>query len=103
MMMAVALIVGTTAFANVESTSTIDINEVSIVQTNDDGYASVKLEELNEKVQATIQTYVETYEVAELTYHAERKLTKVTLVDRTDHSEKVVVLDDEGKETEDAA
>lgn len=100
MMLAVAVVLGTSAFANVQSYSLneSDSSIVAVNQTNDDGYKEVKFEDLNEKVQATIQSYTELYDILALAYNTEKKLTKVTLSLRGDQSVKVVLLDDEGKE-----
>ncbi len=98
MMLAIAIVFGTSAFASVQSS----INEGNAVpainQSTDDGYKDVKIEELNEKVQAAIQGYAELYDLAALSYNADKKLTKVTLSSKEDQSLKVVILDDEGKE-----
>jgi lipocalin len=43
----------------------------------------------------------EVYDVAKVEFDAEKELTKVTLANKEDKSEKVVVLNKEGKEVED--
>ncbi|GAB6123705.1 hypothetical protein [Dysgonomonas termitidis] len=98
MMLAIAIVFGTSAFANVQSSSSENNATVAISQTNDDGYVEVKLEDLNEKVQAAIKGYTESYDVSALGYNADKKLTRVTLSSKADQSIKVVILDDEGKE-----
>jgi ABC-type glycerol-3-phosphate transport system substrate-binding protein len=98
MMLAIAIVFGTSAFANVQSSSSENNATVAISQTNDDGYVEVKLEDLNEKVQAAIKGYAESYDVSALGYNADKKLTRVTLSSKADQSIKVVILDDEGKE-----
>ena len=98
MMLAIAIVFGTSAFANVQSLSVENNAVVAISQSNDDGYVDVKFEDLNEKVQAAIQGYTESYNVTALAYSADKKLTKVTLSSKSDESIKVVILDDEGKE-----
>ncbi|HMM03460.1 MULTISPECIES: hypothetical protein [unclassified Dysgonomonas] len=98
MMLAIAIVFGTSAFANVQSLSVENNAVVAVSQANDDGYVDVKLEDLNEKVQAAIQGYTESYNVTALAYNADKKLTKVTLSSKSDESIKVVILDDEGKE-----
>jgi hypothetical protein len=98
MMLAIAIVFGTSAFANVQSLSSENNAVVAINQINDDEYVDVKFEDLNEKVQATIQGYTESYDVTALAYNAEKKFTRVTLTAKSDQSIKVVILDDEGKE-----
>lgn len=98
MMLAVVVVLGTSAFANTQSSLTENDVIVAVSQVNDDGYEEVKFEDLNEKVQAAIQGYTELYDVKALAYNAEKKLTRVTLSLISDQSIKVVILDDEGKE-----
>lgn len=98
MMLAIAIVFGTSAFANVQSLSSENNTVVAINQANDDEYVDVKFEDLNEKVQTTIQGYTESYDVTALAYNAEKKFTRVTLTAKSDQSIKVVILDDEGKE-----
>ncbi len=70
----------------------------------DDGFATVKFEDLNEKVQAAVRTLIDQYDINLLQYNAEKKITKVTATNKEDKSEKIVYFDDEGKEvTLDAA
>ncbi|MDR1089562.1 MAG: hypothetical protein LBL79_00670 [Prevotella sp.] len=97
MMLAIAIVFGTSAFANAQSLSG-EKNAVAVNQINDDEYADVKFEDLNEKVQATIQGYTESYDITALAYNAEKKFTRVTLASKSEKSTKVVILDDEGKE-----
>lgn len=98
MMLAIAIVFGTSAFANVQSSLNDSNSVIAINQTNDDGYVDAKFDDLNEKVQTTIRGYIESYDVTALAYNAEKKLTKVTLLSKSDESIKVVILDDEGKE-----
>lgn len=72
--------------------------EIALTQTEDDVYKEVKLEDLNQKVQETINGYTEAYKIKSLAYMEEKKVTKVTLTANADGSEKEVLLDDEGKE-----
>lgn len=98
MMLAIAIVFGTSVFANVQSSSSENTIIAAIGQTTEDGYVDVKFEDLNEKVQATIQGYLELYDVTALAYNADKKLTKVSLSSKADQSVKVVILDEEGKE-----
>ncbi len=81
-------------------TNVKNVQETSINQT-DDGFKTVKLEELNTQVQAAIKGYDANYTIKSLTYNAEKSLTKVTLISKTDSKEKVVILNAEGKEVKD--
>ncbi len=72
--------------------------DVEMAQANEDVYKEVKLADLNEKVQATISSFTEAYEVKSLGYNEEKKETKVTLTAKDGGSEKVVLLNEEGKE-----
>lgn len=70
----------------------------------DDGFVNVKFEDLNEKVQAAVRSMLDQYDINVLQYDAEKKITKVTATNKEDQSQKIVYLDDEGKEvTLDAA
>lgn len=64
----------------------------------DDGFVNVKFEDLNEKVQAAVRSMLDQYDINVLQYDAEKKITKVTATNKEDQSEKIVYLDDEGKE-----
>ena len=64
--------------------------------TEDDGYVEVKLEDLNEKVQSAIQEISATYEVSNITYNVEKKITKVKAKNKADQTEKVFKFDDDG-------
>lgn len=71
-----------------------------VMQDNrqDDGFATVKFEDLNEKVQAAIRTFTESYDLASLKYNQDKKITEVKGNSKEDQSEKVLYLNDEGKE-----
>lgn len=103
MMLAVAMIMGTSAFVSAQTVSNVDNNLEVVAQTTDDGYVKVELTDLNEATQATIQGYTEEFEVTEIAYNADLKRTKVTLTAKADQAVKVVLLDEEGKEVEEAA
>lgn len=70
--------------------------ETSVSQ--DDGFVTIKIEELNVKVQAAINSYSEEYNLKSLAYNVEKNLTKVTLESKDGQSSKTILLDDEGKE-----
>lgn len=64
----------------------------------DDGYANVKFEDLNEKVQNAVRGLIDKYDVNALQYDAAKKVTKVTATNKEDKSEKIVLLNDNGEE-----
>lgn len=66
----------------------------------EEGYKEVELKDLNENVQAAVNSLSEVYTIKALAYHAEKKLTKVSLVSKVDEKESVVILDNEGKAVE---
>lgn len=101
MMLAVALMMGVSAFAIEEMPVLPERTMMTVVQvgqTTPDGFVPVKVEDLNEKVVAALKVYAETNDITALAYNAEKKLTKVSLTSKADGAQKVVVLDDEGKE-----
>lgn len=101
--LAVAFIAGiglfTEAKAQQGNETTVTI-EASTSQDNE--FTDVKIEDLNENVQATINGFSEEYTVKALAYNTDKKVTKVTLESKEDQSEKIVLLNDEGKEEEEA-
>lgn len=99
MMLAIAVVFGTSAYASEKSVSFEMDSVATVSQSNDEGYVDVKFEDLNEKVQTAVRGYTELYDVTSLAYNAEKKLTKVTLSLKADQTVKIVILDDEGKET----
>jgi len=92
---AVFMSVGTMAFA--QSNDSMADNQVA-TQVVQDAFKEVKLENLGEKVQAAVNAYNEAYTVKKLELDEAQKLARVTLEDKSTKSEKVVVLDEEGKE-----
>ena len=64
----------------------------------DDSYANINFEDLNEKVQQAVQKLIDRYDISSLQYNAEKKLTKVTATSKEDQSVKTVYFDDEVKE-----
>lgn len=69
----------------------------------DDGFVIVKFEELGEKVQNAVRAISETYDVTSLKYNAEEGITEVKGVSKTDQSEKIFYLNEEGEEVAPAA
>lgn len=73
-------------------------NTTSVVQVQNNDYKDIKLEALNAQVQAAIKGYESTYTVKSLGYDEATKQTQVTLTAKDGSDEKVVILDDAGKE-----
>jgi len=69
-----------------------------IVEAIQDDYKEISLGDLNENVQAAIKAFEETDDVKKLEYDSTLKQTRVTLEDKVSKGEKVVILDDDGKE-----
>lgn len=64
----------------------------------DDGFVTIKFEELNENVQAAVRVIADKYDVTALTYNGEKKITKVIGTGKEDKSEKIFYLNDKGEE-----
>lgn len=97
MALAIALMlgVGMSTYALQEATAKTTIESVA---QQEDVYVKISFDDLNSSVQSAITKLSEEYTVKELAYNVEKKLTKVTLISKADQSEKIVILDDEGKE-----
>ncbi len=65
----------------------------------DDGFADITFESLNEKVQAAVRAVAETHELNVLQYNAEKKLTKLVATNKEDQSSKTFYFNNEGEET----
>jgi len=77
-----------------------DSIQTEVIAPEEGTYKEVVLADLNENVQATINSLSEASPVKSLEYNADKKLTKVTLVAKEGENESVVILDDEGKKVE---
>ncbi len=75
-----------------------EISSYSAVK-GDDGFVEVKLEDLNEKVQAAISALAEMYDIDAIFYNAEKQVTKVKVTSKEDQVEKKIYFDNEGAET----
>jgi len=67
-------------------------------QSQDNGFKDVKLEELNEKVQAAIRALAESYEINSLQFNEAKQITKVEATKKDDQSKKTFYFDVEGNE-----
>lgn len=75
-----------------------EISSYSTVKS-DNGFVEVKLEDLNEKVQAAISALTEMYDIDVIFYNAEKQITKVKVTSKEDQVEKKIYFDNEGAET----
>lgn len=64
----------------------------------DDGFVDVKIEDLNEKVQAAVRSINEAYDLNALQYNSEKQLTRVEATKKDDQSKKTFYLDNQGVE-----
>lgn len=83
----------------VEQEETPSAEIVYSVSQDDDGFVEVKLEDLNEKVQAAINALKETYDIEVIKYNAEKQITKVKVVSKADQTKKKIYFDNDGVET----
>ncbi|MDD4778401.1 MAG: hypothetical protein PHV53_08960 [Fermentimonas sp.] len=95
--LSIALIAGVFAMTGLNTANAAEQPSI-IITLEDDGFVDVKLEDLNEAVQNAIQEISATYDVKSIKYNNEKKITKVTASKKEDQSQKVFILDDEGKE-----
>lgn len=68
------------------------------VSQDDDGFVTVKFDDLNENVQKAISALIQTYELNALEYNADKQVTKVKATSKEDQTEKTFYFDNEGKE-----
>ncbi|MCW1735578.1 hypothetical protein [Anaerorudis cellulosivorans] len=92
-------IIGATQAQN-QNKDQIQQDQTTVIsnQSQDNGFKDVKLEELNEKVQAAIQALAESYQVNAIQYNEEKQITKVEATKKDDQSKKTFYFDVEGNE-----
>ncbi len=90
---------GLFTLSTIQAANTTNGQPVLEATFNDDGFVDVKFEELNEKVQASINALKETCDIDSIMYNAEKQITKVEVTIKEDQSKKTVYLDNEGVET----
>ncbi len=97
---AIALMVGVFGLVetNANAMNAIVCADSSVMSMQDDGFVSVKLEELPESVQTAIVKMGETYTIKSLAWNAEKEQTKVVAISKENGSESVVILDKDGNE-----
>jgi len=93
-----ALTIGCVAFANARFTVSSE-DAVSTVQVTNGDYKEITMDDLSDVLKEAVKNLAgETYQVKKLEYDAEKDLTRVTLAQGD--TEKVVILNKEGKEVE---
>lgn len=98
MLLSIAFVAGTCVFLNAaRGDSQVVSAEIAVCVNQDGDFTEVKLENLNENVQKAIEAYTETHVIKVIGYNAEKKQAKVVFVSKADESEKIVIIDDEGK------
>jgi len=92
------LLGGGITFAGAQSTSepqTVTTEQVVVT----DGYKEVALKDLGEAVQTAVKNLAgDTFDVKKIELNEEKGLTRVTLTNKADATEKVAILDKDGKE-----
>jgi alpha-galactosidase len=89
---------GLFAISVAQGVATVTEDSVRELLLEDDRFTDIKFEELNEKVQATVNALGETYTVDSLKYNAEKQVTKVKATSKVDQSSKVFYFNNEGVE-----
>jgi len=92
------LLAGGITFASAQSTSepqTVATEQVAAT----DGYKEVALTDLSDVIQAAVKDLAgDTFDVKKVEFNEEKGLTRVTFTNKADASEKVTILDKDGKE-----
>jgi len=98
------LLIGCVAFTNAQCAAS-ENQAVSTDQTAvTDEYKEVALTDLCQVIQKAVADLAgDTFDVKKVEYNAEKVITRVTLVNKDDQSEKLVLLDKAGKEMNDDA
>ncbi len=96
--LSVAVFLGAAAYANASFSNAGNTERAAVAVQQCSGYAEVKFADLSETVREAVKNYGPEYAVKNLAYNSDRKLTRVTFVSKNDQSEKVVILNEEGKE-----
>ena len=99
MILSFALITGMFLITNLNVANASEKPSISIV-TEDDGFVEVRLQDLNEKIQASINDLTTEYDVKTLKYNEEKKLAKVVLIKKDDQSTKKVYFNENGEKIE---
>ena len=95
--LSIVMIAGIITLTNVSDAIAVEQPSIMITQ-EDDGFVDVKLEDLNEQVQSSINALAEEYDLQAIKYNEEKQLTKVKLLKKDDQSAKTLFFDVAGKE-----
>lgn len=96
--LSIAFVAGLGVMTNAGAVNVVNEQSSVAMFLGDDGFVDVPLENLNEKVQASVKALEAEYDVTALKYNAEKQLTKVKATKKEDQSEKVFYFDADGKE-----
>ncbi len=100
LLLSFALIAGTSVCIYAQTTDNNDgktqATEIAVADMDD--FKTVETGDLPAKVQETVNKLAEDNTVKAVAYNEETKQTQLTLVSKSDETEKVVVLDEEGNE-----
>ena len=99
MILSIAVIAGMFLMTNLNVATASEKPSISIV-TEDDGFVEVRLQDLNEKIQTSINALTSEYDVQTLKYNEEKKLAKVVLIKKDDQSTKKVYFNENGEKIE---
>jgi acyl-CoA hydrolase len=92
------MVIGFCVLCNAQAVQTSQTSvKAAVAVVDEDGYKEVKFEELTPVVQEAIKANYANLQIKSLAYHAEKKLTKIVFV-TPNGEEKVVILNEEGKE-----
>lgn len=92
------ILAGSATFANAQFSVQPQTTPMVQVVAQDE-FKEVDLKTLSGTIQqAVVALAGETFAVKKVEFNAEKELTRVTLTNKEDNSEKIVVLDKEGKE-----
>ena len=90
---------GCLAFTNAQTASEPQTVSTEQVATADDGFKEVTLTDLSAAVQNAVKTLAgDAFDVKKVELNADKGLTRVTLTNKSDATEKSVILDKDGKE-----
>ena len=99
MILSIAVIAGMFLMTNLNVATASEKPSISIV-TEDDGFVEVRLQDLNENIQTSINALTSEYDVQTLKYNEEKKLAKVVLIKKDDQSTKKVYFNENGEKIE---
>lgn len=96
--LSIALFALVTTLTTAQAVNRMNVNSISISMQDDDGFVTIKLEDLNENVQKAVLALTQNYELDSLKYNSQKQVTKVEATSKEGQATKVVYFDNEGKE-----